>query len=90
MFSIYICEYCLHEYSCEGSPSGCPNCGGTSTLIARDDGPNGEMVDYTEPEILWCDEHQCEFDLTFRDPPGYEFYACPECERERGEALGLR
>ena len=138
MFSIYICEYCLHEYSCEGSPSGCPNCGGTSTLIARDDGPSGEMAEnaircfqcgwWIEPEdiyhdkdgngdeilvceschneemgrmktkvsepdkpaIPWCEEHQCEFELTFRDPPGYEFYACPECERERGEALDLR
>lgn len=43
-----------------------------------------------KPAIPWCEEHQCEFVLVDRDPPGYEFYACPECERDRGEALDLR
>jgi len=47
------------------------------------------MDDEEKFEIPWCDEHQCEFELIYRDPPGYEFYACPDCERERGEALGL-
>jgi len=37
----------------------------------------------------WCPTHHCQFELIYRDPPGYEFYECPECERERGGALGL-
>ena len=37
---------------------------------------------------MFCIEHQCEKNLVdYEDGSRYE---CPECQRERGEALGLR
>lgn len=41
-----------------------------------------------EDDILFCREHQCPTHLT--DYEEGSRYECPECQRERGEALGLR
>ena len=46
--------------------------------------------DFEEPveSDLFCSEHQCAKNLVdYSDDSRYE---CPECEREREEALGLR
>lgn len=87
-------------------PNWCPDCGeprGVCRCEAVDDFDPGEELisedfspdlspdeDVEEKPIPWCEEHRCQFEVTDRDPPGYEFYACPECEHERDEALGLR
>ena len=65
----------------------CPDCGECRGICQCK--TEIEPWDYDNFVIPWCEEHQCNYELTFRDPPGYEFYACPECESERGEALGL-
>lgn len=41
-----------------------------------------------ESEDLFCPEHQCAKNLV--DYPDGSRYECPECQRERGDALGLR
>lgn len=45
------------------------------------------MRDNLQDESMFCIEHQCEKHLVdYEDGSRYE---CPECQRERGEALGL-
>jgi hypothetical protein len=45
---------------------------------------NNESVD----DDLFCSEHQCPKNLVDYDDGSC--YECPECQRERGEALGLQ
>lgn len=47
-----------------------------------------EQVREDQDDDMFCSEHQCEKHLVDYDDGSR--YECPECERERGEALGLR